>query len=160
MKTLITTGQVATNRKAHFNYEILETFEAGIVLTGGEVKSLRAGHATISESYATFENGGLYLINAHILDYAGAKGGFIEQNAARPKLLLLKKKELKRIRDEITKKGKTVVPLDLYFNSRGLAKIKIAIAQGKNLVDKRETMKKRDWNLEKRRILAHYNNGK
>ena len=70
------------------------------------------------------------------------------------------KKELKKIQDEITKKGKTVVPLDLYFNSRGLAKVKIAIAQGKNLVDKRETMKKRDWNLEKRRILAHYNSGK
>ena len=66
-KTLITTGQVATNRKAHFNYEILETFEAGIVLTGGEVKSLRAGHATIGESYASFEKGGLYLINAHII---------------------------------------------------------------------------------------------
>ena len=160
MKSLITTGQVATNRKAHFNYEILDTFEAGIVLTGGEVKSLRAGHAMISESYAAFENGGLYLINAHILDYAGAKGGFVEQNASRPKLLLLNKKELKKIKDEITKKGKTVVPLDLYFNSRGLAKIKIAIAKGKNLVDKRETMKKRDWNLEKRRVMAHYNNGK
>ena len=159
-KTLITTGSVASNRKAHFNYVILETFEAGIILTGGEVKSLRAGHATIGESYASFENGGLYLINAHILDYAGAKGGFVEQNAARPKQLLLSKKELKQIRDAITKKGKTVVPLELYFNSRGLAKVKIAIAQGKNLVDKRETIKKRDWNIEKRRILSCYNKGK
>lgn len=159
-KTLITTGSVATNRKAHFNYEILETFEAGIILTGGEVKSLRAGHATIGESYASFEKGGLYLINAHILDYAGAKGGFVEQNASRPKQLLLRKKELKRIRDEITKQGKTIVPLELYFNQRGLAKVKIAIAKGKNLVDKRETIKKRDWNREKRRIIAHYNSGK
>ena len=159
-KALITTGSVATNRKAHFNYVILETFEAGIILTGGEVKSLRAGHATIGESYASFERGGLYLINAHILDYAGAKGGFVEQNAARPKELLLKKKELKHIRDEIIKKGKTVVPLEIYFNNRGLAKVKIAVAQGKNLVDKRQAIKKRDWNLEKRRILAHYNSGK
>ena len=159
-KTLITTGSVASNRKAHFNYVILETFEAGIILTGGEVKSLRAGHATIGESYASFEKGGLYLINAHILDYAGAKGGFIEQNASRPKQLLLRKKELKQIRDAITKKGKTVVPLELYFNSRGLAKVKIAIAKGKDLVDKRETVKKRDWNIEKRRILSYYNKGK
>ena len=159
-KTLITTGSVASNRKAHFNYVILETFEAGIILTGGEVKSLRAGHATIGESYASFENGGLYLINAHIFDYAGAKGGFVEQNANRPKQLLLRKKELKQIRDSITKKGKTVVPLEIYFNNRGLAKIKIAVAQGKNLVDKRETIKKRDWNIEKRRILSYYNKGK
>ena len=159
-KTLITTGSIATNRKARFNYTILETFEAGIILTGGEVKSLRAGHATIGESYASFENGGLYLINAHILDYAGAKGGFIEQDASRPKQLLLNKKELKQIRDAITRKGKTVVPLELYFNARGLAKVKIALAEGKKLTDKREAIKKRDWNLEKRRIMAHYNKGK
>lgn len=160
VKTLITTGSVASNRKAHFNYTILETFEAGIILTGGEVKSLRAGHATINESYASFERGGFYLINAHILDYAGARGGFVEQDATRPKQLLLRKKELKHIRDEITKKGRTAVPLELYFNARGLAKVKIAVAQGKNVVDKRETIKKRDWNIEKRRILAHYNSGK
>ena len=159
-KTLITTGSVATNRKARFNYTILETFEAGIILTGGEVKSLRAGHATIGESYASFEKGGLYLINAHILDYAGAKGGFVEQDAARPKQLLLNKKELKQLRDAITRKGKTIVPLELYFNTRGLAKVRIAIAEGKKLVDKRETIKKRDWNIEKRRIMTHYNKGK
>lgn len=159
-KTFITIGPVATNRKAHFNYTILETFVAGIVLTGGEVKSLRAGHATINESYASFEQGGLYLINMHIMDYGAAKGGFIKQVASRPKQLLLRQKELKQVRNELLKKGKTVVPLELFFNQRGLAKVKIAIAQGKNLVDKRETIKKRDWNIEKRRILAHYNNGK
>ncbi len=159
-KTFITTGPVATNRKAHFNYTILETFVAGIVLTGGEVKSLRAGHATINESYASFEQGGLYLINMHIMDYGAAKGGFVKQVASRPKQLLLRQKELKQVRNELLKKGKTVVPLELFFNQRGLAKVKIAIAQGKNLVDKRETIKKRDWNIEKRRILAHYNNGK
>ena len=159
-KTFITTGPVATNRKAYFNYTILETFVAGIVLTGGEVKSLRAGHATINESYASFEQGGLYLINMHIMDYGAAKGGFVKQVASRPKQLLLRQKELKQVRNELLKKGKTVVPLELFFNQRGLAKVKIAIAQGKNLVDKRETIKKRDWNIEKRRILAHYNNGK
>ena len=160
-QTMITSGNVATNRKAHFNYEILETLVAGIVLTGGEVKSLRAGHATINESYAAFEHdGGLYLINMHIMDYGAAKGGFVKQVASRPKQLLLRKKELKHIHDELAKKGKTVVPLDLFFNPRGLAKVKIAIARGKNTIDKRETIKKRDWNIEKRRILAHYNNGK
>lgn len=159
-QALITTGSVATNRKAHFNYVLLETFEAGIILTGGEVKSLRAGHATINESYASFERSGLYLINSHIAEYMAAKDGFVEQNATRPRQLLLNKRELKQIRNELEKKGKTVVPLEIYFNKRGLAKVKIAIAQGKNLVDKRETIKKRDWNIEKRRILAHYNNGK
>ena len=159
-KILITTGPVATNRKAHFNYTILETFTAGIVLTGGEVKSLRAGHATINESYASFEKDGFYLINMHITDYAAAKGGFVKQVASRPKQLLLRKKELKQIHDALNKKGLTVVPLELFFNDRGLAKVKIGIAKGKNLVDKRETVKKRDWNKEKRRILAHYNSGK
>lgn len=160
MKTLITTGTVATNRKARFNYAILETFEAGIILTGGEVKSLRAGHATINESYASFEGNGLFLINAHIMEYSAAKDGFVKQVAARPRQLLLRKKELKKIKDEVAKKGKTVVPLEIFFNQRGLAKVKIAIACGKNHADKREDIKKRDWNLEKRRILAHYNNGK
>ena len=159
-KTLISTGTVATNRKARFNYAILETFEAGIVLTGGEVKSLRAGHATINDSYASFEGSGLFLINAHIMEYTAAKDGFVKQVAARPRQLLLRKKELKKIKDEVTKKGKTVVPLEIFFNNRGLAKVKIAIASGKNHADKREDIKKRDWNLEKRRILAHYNNGK
>lgn len=155
---LITTGSIATNRKARFNYAILETYEAGIILTGGEVKSLRAGHATINESYASFEGNGLYLINAHIMEYGAAKGGFVKQVASRPRQLLLRKKELKKIKDEVAKKGKTVVPLELYFNARGMAKVKIAVAAGKSLVDKREAIKKRDWNIEKRRILAHYNN--
>ena len=104
---LITTGSIATNRKARFNYAILETYEAGIILTGGEVKSLRAGHATINESYASFEGNGLYLINAHIMEYGAAKGGFVKQVASRPRQLLLRKKELKKIKDEVAKKGKT-----------------------------------------------------
>lgn len=159
-KMLITVGSVATNRKARFNYEILETFEAGIVLTGGEVKSLRAGHATINESYASVEQGELYLVNAHIMEYGAAKGGFVKQIAARPRKLLIHRKELNKIMGAIEQKGKTLVPLELYFNQRGKAKVRVALAIGKNLVDKREDIKKRDWNRDKQRILAHYNNGK
>lgn len=159
-KTLISTGSVATNRKARFNYEILETFEAGIVLTGGEVKSLRAGHATISESYADVEDRELFLVNAHIAEYLGAKGGFVQEKSSRPRKLLLHEKELNKIFAAIEQKGKTVIPLELYFNARGIAKVKIALAVGKNMADKREDIKKRDWNRDKQRILAHYNNGK
>lgn len=159
-KTLISTGIVATNKKARFNYEILETFEAGIVLTGGEVKSLRAGHATINESYADSENRELYLVNAHITEYAPTKGGFIQENATRPRKLLLHQKELNKIFASIEQKGKTIIPLEIYFNKRGVAKVKIALGVGKNMADKREDIKKRDWNRDKQRILAYYNNGK
>lgn len=160
MKSMITTGTVATNRKASFHYTVLETFEAGIILTGGEVKSLRAGRANISESYAARQRGRLHLINAHILEWNGTKGGFVQHVAGRPRELLLHKKELRKILAGLEKKGLTVVPLEIYFNARGLAKVKIALAQGKTLADKRESLKKRDWNRDKRRILAHYNNGK
>ena len=113
MKTLITTGTVAQNRKARFNYTILETIEAGIMLTGGEVKSLRAGHASISESYASFEKGELFLINAHILPYAASKGGFIQQQDSRPRKLLLAKKEMNKLMGAIDRKGNTLIPLEL-----------------------------------------------
>lgn len=159
-KTLISTGRVATNKKAHFNYAILETFEAGIVLTGGEVKSLRAGRATINESYAAADKNELFLINAHILEFGATKGGFVQHVAGRPRKLLLKRRELNYLLGEMAKKGKTVVPLELYFNERGRAKVKIGLAVGKNHADKREDIKKRDWNRDKQRILAHYNNGK
>lgn len=159
-KTLISTGTVANNKKARFNYTILETFEAGIMLTGGEVKSLRAGRATISESYATVDNGELFLVNAHILEDKATKGGFVQHVAGRPRKLLLKRKELNHLMGEVAKKGKTLVPLEIYFNDRGIAKVRIGLAQGKNMADKRETIKERDWNRDKQRILAHYNNGK
>lgn len=159
-KTLISTGTVANNKKARFNYTVLETFEAGIMLTGGEVKSLRAGRATISESYATVDNGELFLINAHILEDKATKGGFVQHVVGRPRKLLLKRKELNRLMGEVAKKGKTLVPLEIYFNDRGIAKVRIGLAQGKNMADKRETIKERDWNRDKQRILAHYNNGK
>lgn len=159
-KALISTGTVANNKKARFNFAILDTIEAGIMLTGGEVKSLRAGRATISESYATADNGELYLVNAHILEDGATKGGFVQHVAGRPRKLLLNKKQLNQLLGEIAKKGKTVVPLELYFNSRGIAKVKLGLAVGKNHADKREATKERDWNRDKQRVLAHYNNGK
>lgn len=155
--TMITFGSVAENRKARFNYTILDTYEAGIMLTGGEVKSLRHGHATIGESYVSPERGELYLVNAHIDDYLSASKGFVEQNPSRPRKLLLHQKELSKLLKEVQQKGKTIVPLDLYFNNRGIAKVKIALAQGKTFADKRETIKKRDWQRDKQRIMAHYN---
>ena len=159
-KALISTGTVANNKKARFNFAILETIEAGIMLTGGEVKSLRAGRATISESYATADKGELYLVNAHILEDGATKGGFVQHVAGRPRKLLLNKKELNQLLGEIAKKGKTVVPLEIYFNNRGIAKVRLGLAVGKNHADKREATKERDWNRDKQRVLAHYNNGK
>ncbi len=154
---MITFGNVAENRKARFNYTILDTYEAGLMLTGGEVKSLRHGHATIGESHVSPERGELYLVNAHIDDYLSASKGFVEQNPSRPRKLLLHQKELSKLLKEVQQKGKTIVPLELYFNKRGIAKVKIALAQGKTFADKRETMKKRDWQRDKQRIMAHYN---
>lgn len=157
---MIKTGTVAQNKKARFHYEILETFEAGIVLTGPEVKSLREGHATISESYAQVKDQNVWLINAHIQEFKGAYKGFVSQTPTRPRLLLLQKKELSKITKAVQQKGNTLVPLELYFNDRGLAKVRLAVGKGKTYADKRETEKERDWNKDKRRILAHYNNGK
>ena len=149
--TMISTGTVAKNRKAHFNYAIEETVEAGLILTGAEVKSLRLGHASINESYAAAQDGGLYLINANILEYGSI--GYMKHTASRPRKLLLHKKELKRLIGAVARKGYTLIPLELYFNARGIAKIKIGLGVGKNTVDRREDIKKRDWDREKRRLL-------
>ena len=159
-KSMITTGQVATNRKASFHYSLLETVVAGIMLTGGEVKYLRAGHASIGESYVSPEHGELFLVNTHIDDYMAGKNGFVEQESARPRKLLLRQKELSHLIKEVQQKGRTIVPLEIFFNERGLAKVKIALAQGKTFSDKRETIKKRDWQRDKARIMAHYNSKK
>ncbi len=156
-QTLISFGPVASNRKAHFHYTILETIEAGLMLTGAEVKSLRLGHASIGESYVAPDHGELFLVNAHIDEYHDGQGGFVEQKATRPRKLLLHQKELSKLLRDVAQKGQTIVPLDLYFNTRGVAKIKIAVARGKTYADKRETIKKRDWQRDKQRILAHYN---
>lgn len=143
---------VAENRKARFEYFITDTYEAGLVLTGTEVKSLRRGQANIAESYASAEDGGLWLVNSYIPEYQGA-GRFFQHEPRRRRKLLLSKKEVHKIAIAVERQGMTMIPLELYFNVRGLAKLKLALAQGKKLHDKRETEKKRDWDREKSRIM-------
>ena len=142
---------VAENRKARFNYEIEDKLEAGIALTGSEVKSLRAGKANIADSYASSEGGELYLINAHIAEYvqAGRNG----HAPTRPRKLLLHRKEIGKLAGAIQREGMTVVPLKMYFNARGIAKVELGLAKGKKLHDKRETEKKRDWERQKGRLM-------
>lgn len=142
---------VAENRKARHNYFIEETVEAGIVLTGTEVKSLRAGRANIAESYASPEYGELWLINAHIAEYK--QGNIHNHDPKRPRKLLMKKREIARLIGARQKEGMTLVPLKLYFNDRGLAKLLVGIAKGKKQHDKRQTQKDRDWQRQKQRLL-------
>lgn len=142
---------VADNRKARFNYEIGEVFEAGIALTGTEVKSLRQGKATIAESYADAKGGELWLINANIPEYL--QGNRFNHEPKRPRKLLLHKGQLVKLAIATEREGMTLVPLKMYFNARGRAKIEIAVARGKKLHDKRETEKKRDWDRERGRLL-------
>ena len=130
---------VADNRKARFNYAIGETFEAGIVLTGSEVKSLRAGKATIAESYADTRGGELWLINSNIPEYLQASR--FNHAPKRARKLLLQKREINRLTGAVEREGMTIVPLKLYFNEKGRAKVEIALARGKKLHDKRETKK-------------------
>ena len=151
-KTDKNSKRIAENRRARYEYAIDETFEAGLVLTGTEVKSLRQGQANIAESYASFEDGGLKLINAYIPEYNQA-GAFFNHEPRRPRQLLLSKKEMHKLAVATDRKGMTIVPLELYFNGRGLAKLRLAIAQGKKLHDKRATEKKRDWQREKARLM-------
>jgi SsrA-binding protein len=142
---------VADNRRARFNYEIGETFEAGIVLTGSEVKSLRAGKATIGESYADSRGGEMWLINSNIPEYQQA--GRFNHLPKRPRKLLLHQRQINKLAGAVEREGMTVVPLKLYFNERGRAKVEIALARGKKLHDKRETLKKRSWDRERGRLL-------
>lgn len=143
---------VATNRRARHDYFIEETLEAGIALTGTEVKALRDGRANIAESYASQEDGELWLINAYIPEYA--PGGRAFQHAPRRhRKLLMHKRQMARWLSETEKKGMTIVPLSLYFNERGIAKVELGLARGKRQVDKRETEKKRDWQRQKQRLL-------
>jgi SsrA-binding protein len=142
---------VAENRKARYNYEIEEKIEAGLVLTGSEVKSLRTGKATIAESYASYERGELYLINSHIAEYSGsARDGHAP---TRHRKLLLHAKEVSRLLGAMQREGMALVPLRLYFNARGIAKIQLGLGRGKKLHDKRETEKKRDWERQKGRLM-------
>jgi len=142
---------VAENRKARYSYEIEDTIEAGIVLTGSEVKSMRTGKANIAESYASNEGGELYLINAHVAEYKGAaRDG---HDPTRHRKLLLHKKELGRLLGAIQREGMALVPLRLYFNARGIAKLQLGLGRGKKIYDKRETEKKRDWERQKGRLM-------
>lgn len=143
---------VAENRKARHEYFITDTYEAGIQLTGTEVKSLRAGHANIAESYADAEADGLYLVNAYIPTFQDA-GRFFQHEPRRKRKLLLHAKEMHKLALAVERKGMTIVPLELYFNKRGLAKLRLAVAEGKKLHDKRDADKTRDWNREKQRIM-------
>ncbi|MDX3973084.1 SsrA-binding protein SmpB [Shinella sp.] len=142
---------VAENRKARFNYEIIDTFEAGIVLTGTEVKSLREGKANIAESYASDEGGEIWLINSYLPEYLQANR--FNHETRRRRKLLLSKREINRLRIAINREGMTLVPLKVYFNDVGRAKLELALAKGKKLHDKRETEKERDWNRQKGRLL-------
>ena len=152
---LISFGRIAENRKARYNYEIKEKIQVGIILTGTEVKSLRLGKASISESYATDTNGKLFLINSNIPMYEAANN--FNHEPTRQRELLVSKKEQNKLVGLIKKEGVTLVPLSLYFNNKGFAKLDIGIAKGKKKEDKRESIKLRDWNRQKSRILKENN---
>ena len=142
---------VAENRKARYSYHIGETFEAGLALTGTEVKSLRQGKANIAESYVSPERGEVWLINSNIPEYLQANR--FNHEPTRPRKLLLHKRQMDRLSGAVQREGMTIVPLKVYFNDRGRAKIEIALAKGKQTHDKRETERARDWQREKGRLL-------
>ena len=142
---------VADNRKARFHYFIDDTMEAGLALTGTEVKSLRSGKATIAESYADARQGEIWLINSNITEYLQA--GRFNHAPKRARKLLLHKRQISKLIGAVEREGMTLVPLKLYFNDKGRAKVELALARGKKLHDKRETEKKRDWAREKGRLL-------
>lgn len=142
---------IAENRRARFDYFIESDLEAGIMLTGSEVKSLRTGQSNIAESYASVEGGELWLINSYIATYKQA--GIFGHEERRRRKLLVSKKELSRLWQATGREGMTLVPLALYFNDRGRVKIKIGVAKGKKAADKRETEAKRDWGRQKQRLL-------
>ena len=142
---------VADNRKARFDYEFVETVEAGLQLTGTEVKSLREGKATITESYASAEGDEIYLINAYIPEYL--QGNRFNHEARRPRRLLLHRRQINKLIGATQREGMTIIPTRIYFNDRGLAKAEIALAKGKKTHDKRQTQKDRDWQRDKARLL-------
>jgi SsrA-binding protein len=142
---------VSENRKARFNYEIGDTYEAGIALTGSEVKSLRTGKATIAESYADSKGGEIWLVNANIPEYLQANR--FNHAPKRPRKLLMHRRQINKLIGAVEREGMTLIPLKLYFNERGRAKIELALAKGKKLHDKRETERKRAWDREKGRLL-------
>jgi len=142
---------VAENRRARFDYFVEDKIETGIVLTGTEVKSLRFGEGSIAESYAAVEGEEVWLINRHIPKYNN--GNRLNHQPRRARKLLLKQREIAKLHGAVTRQGLTLVPLSLYFNAAGRAKVELALARGKKAHDKRETIKERDWNREKQRLL-------
>ena len=146
---------IANNKKAFFQYFIIEKIEAGIQLYGDEVKSLRTGKVSIQEAYAETNKGELFLINADIAVYEKTFYK-TKSEAKRIRKLLVSKKDIKRLQGKVEREGMTIIPLKIYFNKRGLAKIEIAIAKGKKLYDKREDKKKKDWNVQQKRLLKNY----
>ena len=143
---------VAQNRKARFDYFIEETFEAGLQLTGTEVKSLRGGRSTIAESYVTEDGGEAWLVNANIPLYAS--GNRYNHEPKRPRKLLLHRAQINKLIGAIQREGRTVVPLQVYFNEKGRAKIEIALAKGKQAHDKRQSIKDRDWKRQRSRLMS------
>ena len=142
----------AQNRRARHEYFILETLEAGVMLVGTEVKTLRAGHASIAEAYAGEQNGELFLMNAYLPEFKQAAKQF-NHEPKRPRKLLVKRKELDKLLGAVRRDGVTLVPLSIYFNERGIAKVQLGLAKGKKKGDKRETEKQRDWQREKGRLM-------
>ena len=142
---------IAENRRARFDYAIEEDLEVGIILQGSEVKSLRQGSANIAESYAAVEEGELWLVNCYIAPYAQAKTWGHEERRSRK--MLASKRQLSRMWNATQRQGMTLVPIVMYFNDKGLVKLKLGIAKGKKLADKRETSAERDWNRQKQRLL-------
>jgi SsrA-binding protein len=147
---------VAMNRKARFDYFITDTVEAGIVLAGTEVKSLRTGQASIQESFAAPKDGALYLLNAYIPEYTQA-GNHLQHETRRARKLLLHKREMNKLMGAVKKEGMTLVTLSIYFNKRGIAKVELGLGKGKHKSDKRETTKQRDWKRDKARIMRARN---
>ena len=141
----------AENRKARFHYEIIDTLEAGLVLTGTEVKSLREGRATIAESYATEEGGEIWLINSNVPEYLQANR--FNHEPKRRRKILVHAAQRNRLAGAVQRDGMTLVPLKIYFNDKGRAKLELAVAKGKNAPDKRETLKERDWNRQTQRVM-------
>ena len=142
---------VAENRKARFSYEVLDTIETGLVLTGTEVKSLRQGQANIQESYASAEGGEIWLINSYLPEYLQANR--FNHEPRRRRKLLVSKREMAKLSQSVEREGMTLVPLKIYFNDQGRAKLLLAVGRGKKLHDKRESEKERDWNRQKSRLL-------
>jgi len=143
---------VADNRRANFDYHLEDKFEAGLVLTGTEVKSLRHGQCMIAESHVAEKDGELHLLNAHIPEYQQASQ-LLQHEPRRPRKLLLKKREVDKLMGAVNREGYTIVPIRIFFNAKGLAKLEVALAKGKKQHDKRENEKKRDWNRDKQRIM-------